>query len=163
MKLPLSSLPAFLLAGVRAPGEKGRVVLGAKDTVQPVSRPQGGATMLPGSFPHQASLFLLARRCCFGGEALCAAGSAEGSSCSQGSLRTEAPTGTTLPLQSCCCYHHRRLLSPPSSTTPPRQWSGPLCQGREHSRSSCHGLAGTPGFLLGILPSCVDRTFRGKV
>ena len=46
-KLPLSALPAFLLAGMRAPGEKGHAMLGGEDTLQPASRPQGGATVLP--------------------------------------------------------------------------------------------------------------------
>ena len=57
-KLPLSTLPAFLLAGLRAPGEKGHAMLGGEDTVQPASRPQDGATVLPHGFRHQASLFL---------------------------------------------------------------------------------------------------------
>lgn len=43
----LDILSAFLLAGVRAAGEKTRVVLGGKDTAQPVSRPRGAVTMLP--------------------------------------------------------------------------------------------------------------------
>ena len=57
-KLPLSTLPAFLLAGLRAPGEKGHAMLGGEDTVQPASRPQDGATVLPHGFRNQASLFL---------------------------------------------------------------------------------------------------------
>lgn len=57
--------------------------------------------------------FSTAQSRCLGGAAACAAGSAEGSACSQGSLGTRAPTGLALPLLSFCC-HHRVLLSPPN-------------------------------------------------
>ena len=56
--LPLSALPAFLLAGARAPGETGHAMLGGEDAVQLASRPQDGATVLPDGFRHPASLFL---------------------------------------------------------------------------------------------------------
>ena len=57
-ELPLPAVPALPLAGVRAPREKGRAVVGGEDTVQPASRPQHGATLLPDASRHQAALFL---------------------------------------------------------------------------------------------------------
>ena len=56
------------------------------------------------------------------------------------------------------CYS--ALPAPPGLS---RRWSGPLCPGRKHSRSSSHGLAGKAVLLPGILLPCMDRTFSGKV
>ena len=68
----------------------------------------------PTAFATRRPCFSTAQRRCFGGAAVCAAGSAEGSGWSQGSLRTRAPSGVTRPLLSFCHQHRMLLLSPPN-------------------------------------------------
>lgn len=67
----------------------------------------------PMAFATRRPCFSTAQRRCLGGVATCAAGSAKGSGCCQGSLGTHAPTGLTLPLLA-FRYHHRVLPSPPN-------------------------------------------------
>lgn len=70
----------------------------------------------PMAFATRRPCFSTAQRRCLGGVATCAAGSAKGSGCCQGSLGTHAPTGLTLPLLA-FRYHHRVLPSPPNQVS----------------------------------------------